>query len=241
MLPPQQLQSLLVKIGLLELKSTVPRQNLTSQCPLVKLGLLGPECMARPAPTRQHAHSLLMKLGLLESKSTVPRQAGPFGVQSTTSADAAATAVAKRVDEGRPSGIAKCSATSKFELAEFPDGDSSAESEPGLTRPTQDALRLLENSPLRAASLGWTETLGARPRTEYASASAHGKCASGHRWREVRHHWVLAGSDPPGTPFFQPVRKPTTSHASKKIILVIIIISHLSQVLIPSEHTGNRP
>ena len=39
----------------------------------------------------------------------------------------------------------------------------------------------------------------ADPRTEFASASAHGKCASAHRWREVRPHCVLAGSDLPST------------------------------------------
>ena len=59
-------------------------------------------------------------------------------------ASATATAVAKHADEGRPSGIAKYSATSKSDLAEFRYEESSAESEPGLKRLIQDALRLLE-------------------------------------------------------------------------------------------------
>ena len=133
---------------------------------IMKLGLSGPEQMARPAPKPQQPESLMMKPGLLESQITLPRhnptsqcplvEMGPLRSRAkrTTSADATATAVAKHVDEGCPSGIAKYSATAKFELGEFPDEESSAESEPGLTRLIHDAMRLLESSPLRAASLG---------------------------------------------------------------------------------------
>ena len=52
----QQWRGLMVELGHLGLQSTVPRQNPTSQCPLVKLGFLGPEwrghqcrAVARPA------------------------------------------------------------------------------------------------------------------------------------------------------------------------------------------------
>ena len=49
--PLQQSHSMLVKFGLPEQQSTVPQQNPTSQCPLVKLGLLGPKLRAQPVLT----------------------------------------------------------------------------------------------------------------------------------------------------------------------------------------------
>ena len=57
----QQPQGLLAKLELLESQSRVPRQNLISLCPLVKLGFLGPEQTAgnsagipRPVGEAQH-------------------------------------------------------------------------------------------------------------------------------------------------------------------------------------------
>ena len=66
-----QLESLWVKPGPLCPRSTVPRQNPNSQSRLVKvkLGLLGPEQMARPVPPFQQ--SMPMKLGLLGLRSAV--------------------------------------------------------------------------------------------------------------------------------------------------------------------------
>ena len=74
----QLLQSLLVKLGLLRLQSTGPRQNPNTQSLLMKslltkMGLLGPEQVARPAqPQQQQSRSLMMKFGLLGSQSAVP-------------------------------------------------------------------------------------------------------------------------------------------------------------------------
>ena len=96
-------------------------------------------------------------------------EAGPSwsGAHGTTSADVAATAVAKCADEVQPSVLAKYSATSKFEP------------EPGFTRLIQDAYRLLENSPLRAGSF-WAETLGAGPGTEPARLPPWDKLVNHH-------------------------------------------------------------
>ena len=69
--PPalQQLQKLLVKLGLHGWRSTASRQDSQSQSLLakVKLDRLGPEQYARPAPPPQ---SLLVKFGLPESESS---------------------------------------------------------------------------------------------------------------------------------------------------------------------------
>ena len=62
---------LLVKHGLLESKSRVPRQNPKSKGLLVKLGLLGPEQTIRLVLTMQQLQKLLVKLGLWGSPSTV--------------------------------------------------------------------------------------------------------------------------------------------------------------------------
>ena len=63
-----------MEFGLLGLQSTVPRQNPTLQCPLVKLGFLGPEQREHPVPLLQQAKCLLVKPGLLESQRRVPRR-----------------------------------------------------------------------------------------------------------------------------------------------------------------------
>ena len=55
------------------MQSTGPRQSLMLKS-LVELGRLGPEHVARPAPTLQQSQGLLVKLNLLNSRSTVPRQ-----------------------------------------------------------------------------------------------------------------------------------------------------------------------
>ena len=71
----QQSQSLLVTLGLPEWLSTVSRQNPYSQRAPVKLGLPGPQQVARPAqPQQQQWQSLLMKIGLPGLKSAVPRR-----------------------------------------------------------------------------------------------------------------------------------------------------------------------
>ena len=51
----QQSQSWLLKLGLLELRRTVPRQNQHAQCCLVKLDFLGPERVAGIAPAPQES------------------------------------------------------------------------------------------------------------------------------------------------------------------------------------------
>ena len=75
-----QPQSLLatVKLGLQGLQSKWSQQNPNSQSLLVsftmKLGLPGPEQIARPAPQQQQSTCLLVKIGLLRLQSAVPRQ-----------------------------------------------------------------------------------------------------------------------------------------------------------------------
>ena len=69
----QQLQKLLLKLGLPSLTSTVRPQNQQSQCPLVKLGPLDAEHMTWTVPPSQQPQRL-EKLGILRLRSRVPRR-----------------------------------------------------------------------------------------------------------------------------------------------------------------------
>ena len=63
----QQLQSLLVKLGILESQSAASG-NPKPQCPLVNLGRLGPEqVVVQAQPKWRQTRSLLVKLGLARS------------------------------------------------------------------------------------------------------------------------------------------------------------------------------
>ena len=156
----QQSRVLLVKLGLLGSQSTVPRQNLMYQCPLVKLGLLGPEQRAHPVPLLQQSQCLLVKLGLLESQSTAPRRnlnsqrllvkLGNFWPTANGMNSAAAAAAVKSVGAAGPPSYVKYSVTSEpeLELTES-SGDSSSEKDEQLMQllcnmEQERALRMLE-------------------------------------------------------------------------------------------------
>ena len=115
-LPPQQPSCRLEKLGLMELRSRVPRRNLNSRRFLVTLDLLGPGLVARTAPLQQ-TQCLLMKLDLgcerhsatTESAPAVsPGDAASSGSRAGgTTSKAPYAADAKSVAEARPRGIVR--------------------------------------------------------------------------------------------------------------------------------------
>ena len=133
---------MLVKLGLLRLRSTGPRQNPNSQRLMVEMGL-GSEHLARPMPTLQQSQNLLVKLGFLESQSTVPRQnpnsrclllkslVGSSWSRTIGTTNAEGTAVVQSVGEVRLLGT---TSDSESDLSESSDEESSDVVEPGCAR-----------------------------------------------------------------------------------------------------------
>ena len=105
---------------------------------------------ARPLGIANHSVSTTSALAVS------PGKLGPFGPEETpqpvpTPQQQQSQSMLMKVGHlGLRSAAPRQSSSSQS----VPDEESSAESEPGLTRLIQDALRLLESSPLRAASLG---------------------------------------------------------------------------------------
>ena len=85
-------------------RSGVPQQTPMSQCPWVKLGLLGPEQMAG-MPLIQQSQSLLEELGILRLRNRVRRRS-----LNSRRVPVKISLVQGRWHEARPQGFAKHSA-----------------------------------------------------------------------------------------------------------------------------------
>ena len=124
----QQLQKLLVKLGLPSLRRTVPRQNPLPQSPLVKMDLLGPEQRAATATALQQAQC--------HEEAELAESSGGAGALSSrfagTTKTAAAAALANSADEARPPRCAKH--TSTTESVSPGDAGSSGSRAGGTTR-----------------------------------------------------------------------------------------------------------